>query len=403
MKRHAAWAAALVAVACSSGEEVEPGPAWQNASFLPPADGPRLVVTNSGEDTLSFVDPVSFTEIARIPVGASPVEPEAAHHVAVSPDGRSLFVGLANTVESKAQASGPHGSHGTGTADGYLLKIDARTGRQVGRIRVDRSPGDVRRQPGTQRIWQSHYDLVTIAEVLEEGGPYEATWSSVIVTDGETLERIARVPICPAGHGIGFAPDGSEAYVSCGWSDELAVIDTTDFSVRRIPVAEDAGELTLARYEPYALSVAPDGKVWVSNGHFVPHLRDNRGIRVIDPAAGRVIEELTVDTEGTPLFGDFTEDGRRFYVVEQAPDRLHAIDPATAAVVQTVELGPLGCLNAHAAVLSPDDTELWVVCEGDRTSSPGTLERFDAASLAHTGHVEVGVYPDDVAFVPEVR
>ena len=402
MRRYLVVGAACCAFACSA-EESERGPAWQSASLLPPMDGPRLVVTNSGDDTLSFVDPVSFVEIARTPVGSSPVELEAAHHVAVSEDGRSLFVGLANTVQSNAQASGPHGNHGTGAADGYLLKIDALTGRQVGRIRVERSPGDVRRQPGTSRIWQSHYDLVTIAEVLEEGGAFEETWSSVIVTDGDTMERIARVEVCPAGHGIGFAPDGSEAYVSCGWSDELAVIDTTDFSVRRIPVAEDAGELTQSRYEPYALTVAPDGKVWVSNGHFIPNLRDNRGIRVIDPAAGLVIEELSIDMEGTPLFGSFKADGSLFFVVEQAPDRLHAIDPATADIVRTLELAPLGCINAHVSLLSPDETELWVVCEGDRVANPGTLERVDAESFEHTGHVEVGIFPDDVAFVPEVR
>src|SRR5690606_27076875 len=107
--------------------------------------------------------------------------------------------------------------------------------------------------------------------------------------------------ICPAGHGIGFAPDGSEAYVSCGLSDELAIVDTTDFSVRRVPVAPDAGVLLESRYEPYALTVAPDGKVWVSNQHFVPNTatgpRDNRGIVVVDPRAGVVVEELAIDTE----------------------------------------------------------------------------------------------------------
>src|SRR5690606_9515146 len=109
MKRYLAVGA--VCLAACSAEETERGPAWQSASLLPPVEGPRLVVTNSGDDTLSFIDPLSFVEIARTPVGSSPVELEAAHHVAVSADGRSLFVGLANTVQSNAQASGPHGNH----------------------------------------------------------------------------------------------------------------------------------------------------------------------------------------------------------------------------------------------------------------------------------------------------
>jgi YVTN family beta-propeller protein len=407
--------AALLLVGCADGSgglDFALDEAFPAASFLPPASGPRLVVTNSGDDTLSFVDPVSFTEIARVPVGVFPMELEGAHHVAPTPDGRFLFVGIANTVDRGAQASGPHGSHGTGATPGYLLKIDARTGRQIQRARVDRSPGDVRMQPGGRRVWQSHYDLVTVAEVLEEEGSaaydraYEKTWSAAIVTDVDTMERIARVPICPAGHGIGFSPDGGEAYVTCGLSDELAIVDTGDFSVRRVPVAPDAGRLGEARHEPYALTVAPDGRVWVSNTHLgrnpvdPTQWIDNRRIVVVDPRAGAVVEGLVVDLEGTPYFGSFTADGSRFFVVEQAPDRLHAIDPATATIVRTAELGA-ACQNAHAAVLSPDERAIWVVCEGDRVASPGALLRFDADTLQQTGAVEVGIFPDDVVWLPE--
>ena len=42
----------------------------------------------------------------------------------------------------------------------------------------------------------------------------------------------------------------------------------------------------------------------------------------------------------------------------------------------------------------------WI--EDRRRFWEGTLERLDAATLAPTGHVEVGLFPDDVAFVPEV-
>lgn len=415
MRLHPIVAIALFACAGDvAGFSFAADEAFPAASFLPPAEGPRLVVTNSGDDTLSFVDPDAFEEIARVPVGVFPMELEGAHHVAATPDGRFLFVGLANTVQSGAQASGPHGSHGTGTTDGYLLKIDARTGRQIDRRRVDRSPGDVRLQPGGARVWQSHYDLVTVAEVLEAegdaayGAAYESTWSAAIVTDVETLERVARVPICPAGHGIGFSPDGGEAYVTCGLSDELAIVDTVDFSVRRVPVGEDAGRLGEARYEPYALTVAPDGRVWVSNTHRSRNPAnptewiDHRGIVVVDPGANALVDGLVVETEGTPFFGSFRADGSRFFVVEQAPDRLLAIDPATAAIVEAVELGD-ACLNAHAAVLSPDERAIWVVCEGDRIRGPGTLLRLDAATLEQTGVVEVGVFPDDVVWLPEAR
>ena len=392
----------LAAAACGetegAGFSFAAEEAWPQRSLLPPVQGPRLVVTNSGDDTLSFVDAGSFEEIARVPVGIFPVEVEGPHHVAVSHDGRHLFIGISNTLAEGAQAGGPHGSHGTGSADGYLLKIDALTGRQVGRVRVERSPGDVRLQPDGTRVWQSHYDLVTFAAFVGMGGRAIDARSHVVVTDAATLERVARVQICPTSHGIGFAPDGSEAYVSCSWTEELAIIDTATFEVERHFVGPDPGTWPLLRYQPYALTVAPDGKVWTSNTGPV-----ERGVRVFDPAARAEVPELALALDATPLFGDFTEAGDRFFLVTQTPDRLLAIDPSDASIVQSVELGPLGCLNAHAAVLSPDESELWVVCEGDRLAVPGTLERFDVETLGPTGHVELGLFPDDVALIPEPR
>lgn len=399
--------AALLLSACGSSDEdslrFDLDRAWPQPSLLPAVTGPRLGVTNSGEDTLSFVDAASFNELGRVPVGAFPVELEGPHHLAPTPDGRFVFVGISNTLDPGAAAGGPHGSHGLGAADGYLLKFDASTGREVARVRAERSPGDVRIEPVRGRVWQSHYDLYSFSEALQRYNAGEISWdevraastSAVIVTDGDTMERIARVPICAASHGIGFSPDGSAAWVSCAWSDAVARVDTGDFSVQVIPVGPNPSEFTTSRYAPYAVTVAPDGKVWVSNSAV-----GNRGLRVIDPNTRAEIPELALATEGLPLFGAFESDGARFYVVTQNPDRLLQIDPATAEVQQQVELSPLGCVNAHAAVLSPDEGTLWIVCEGDHLALPGTLERFETARLTPTGHLEVGLFPDDVAFLP---
>ncbi|HEY0840575.1 MAG TPA: hypothetical protein VGD74_10355, partial [Vulgatibacter sp.] len=379
---------------------------WPQPSLLPAVAGPRLAVTNSGDDTLSFVDPVSFVEIARIPVGRNPVEPEGPHHLAATPDGRTLFVGISNTVP--VNASGPHGSHGTGTADGYLLEVDALTGRQLRWLRAHRSPGDIRLEPGGERVWQSHYDLVTIAEVLDAMSKEpvldpdeEAAWfakmdSLVSVTDARTMERIAEVKICPAGHGIAFDPGRDRAFVSCGFSDQVAMIDGRTFAVTRIDVAPDPGLPPTPRYEPYAVAIAPDGAVWISNTG-----RANTGLRVIDPQRLEEDPSKRIDTEGIPLFGSFLSDGSRYFVVTQKPDRLLAIDPSSAVVEEELDLSPLGCENAHTAVVSPDESTLWIVCEGDRLVEPGTLLRLERATLAPTGHLTLGLFPDDVVYVPE--
>ncbi len=402
------WALGACAEGGEAGLVFQHGQAWPRTSLLPPSSGPRLVVTNSGDDTLSFIDLDSFVEIARIPVGRNPAEPEGPHHLAASPDGRTLFVGISNTVP--VNASGPHGSHGTGSANGYLLVLDALTGRQQSWIRVYRSPGDIRLEPGGQRIWQSHYDLVTIGEILKEmsddpamDAAGEAAYfkrmdSKVVVTDADTLERVKEFTICPAGHGIAFDPRRGAAYVSCGFSDEIAIIDTATFEVRRVPVDEDPGMPPTPRFEPYAVAVAPSGEVWISNTS-----RIHPGLRVIDPELGAEVEAKRISTEGLPLFGAFTEDGSRFFVVTQRPDWLLAVNPQTATVEAAIDLEPRGCLNAHSANLSPDGASLWLVCEGDHLVRPGSLERLDVATLSFTGHVELGLFPDDVVVLPEVR
>ena len=45
-----------------------------------------------------------------------------------------------------------------------------------------------------------------IREVLKMGDP-RLLESPLAVVDSSTLEKVAMIPICPAGHGIGVAPD----------------------------------------------------------------------------------------------------------------------------------------------------------------------------------------------------
>ena len=148
---------------------------WPAPASLPPI-GPagRIVITNNLDDTLSLLDLDSlgspdWKELARIPVGLNPVELEGPHHTAVSPDGSFYYVGISNYVPGSG--SGPHGTHGAGTADGYCLKLDSTTNRLVGSVRVDPNPGDVIVSKDGRTLYQTHFDLLKIAEVVERGCP----------------------------------------------------------------------------------------------------------------------------------------------------------------------------------------------------------------------------------------
>ena len=43
---------------------------------------------------------------------------------------------------------------------------------------------------------------------------------------------------------------------------------------------------------------------------------------------------------------------------------------------------------------------MWVVCEGNHLTEPGTLEVLDAETLEPIEHVELGLYPDDIVYLP---
>jgi DNA-binding beta-propeller fold protein YncE len=370
---------------------------WPSPPSLPPV-GPagRIIITNSLDDTLSLLDldtmgSPGWGELARIPVGLNPVELEGPHHVATSPDGAFYYVGISNYVPGAG--SGPHGTHGGGTSDGYCLKLDARTNKLVASVRVDRNPGDVILSQDGRTLYQTHFDLLRITDALRRGLPEAEMDSRLAIIDAETMTRKAMVPVCPAPHAVRLSPDERRAYVAC-YSDEVAVVDLAqpDYPVTRVKVAANAGTAVATRHEPYALTVSPTtGGVWVSSVK-------SHAVQYLDPTTLTPVPERTVFLGGPPLFGTLTSDGRILYMPYQGGDALAVIDAATGALQREIPLAPSGCFNVHQIALTPDERHGLVVCEGDHTG-PGTLHVVELAEGAVVKTVQVGIFPDSVAIL----
>lgn len=394
--------AVAAAAGCGGDEKVafDTDDPWQSQTDWPGIGSGKIMVTNSGDDTLSFLDPETLEPMYVAATGRVPAEREGPHHGAASPDGHFYFVGISNVVP--AGGSGPHGSHGTGTVDGYLLRYECETNALTGEIRVDRSPGDVRTSPDGRFVLQSHFDLVSIVEASQNGEDPRELKSTLAVTDAETMENVATIPLCPAGHGLGVSPDGETVYVSCWGSDELAIVPLGDepsdsAEVVRVPVVDGATPNPEApTYGPYAATVAPGGgEVWVSN-------LEGRSLSVYNVEAAAFDAARFISLVGAPLFPTFSAEGDRLYVPVQDQDALVTIDPATGATLSTLNFSPDQCRAPHGTLLLPGD-KLAVVCEGDHVG-PGSVVRVDLTAeggpaLEET--FEVGVYPDDLIFIPE--
>jgi DNA-binding beta-propeller fold protein YncE len=399
--------APLALGACSEGSttgplevpELEYGidPAWPAPASLPPI-GPagRVVITNSLDDTLSLLDldtmdSPGWGELARIPVGLNPVELEGPHHTAASPDGAFYYVGISNYVPGAG--SGPHGTHGAGTADGYCLKMDASTNTLVGSVRVDRNPGDVVISQDGRTLYQTHFDLLRIADVDRRDGTVEEMYSRLAIIDAETMARKQMVSVCPAPHAVRLSPDGRRAYIAC-WSDEVAIVelDQPNNPVTRVKVAANVGTPVAPRHEPYALTLSPTGGLWVSS------LR-SRAVQYLDPTTLTMDPTRTVFLSGPPMFGDVTADGRTLYMPYQGLDALAIIDTSNPnTVLEEIALSPSGCLNVHQVELTLDERHGLVVCEGDHVA-PGTFHVVDLAEKTVVKTVQVGVFPDSVVIL----
>jgi DNA-binding beta-propeller fold protein YncE len=298
--------------------------------------------------------------------------------------------------------SGPHGSHGTGTVPGSLLKVDAVTSHELAEVLVDRSPGDVILNQAGTLAFVTHYDLLRLQAQLAAGDPPEKGFSDVAIVDTDKMVRLSMIPVCPTAHGEGLSADEKTLYVSCAQSDELAILDVTDpvkpVVMNKLPVGPAPGPVGAPSYGPYALAVSPaDGSVWISDNN-------SADVRVYDAAAGKMDPSRTVPTGGISMFGAFTKDGSTFYVPHQGDDKITRVDTATLATT-TLALPPSVCFNVHALVMTPDEQSAIVVCEGDHKypplqMRPGTALTVNLAGFFVVGAAVVGVFPDGAAWLP---
>jgi DNA-binding beta-propeller fold protein YncE len=375
--------------------EFPPGANWPAAAPGPWVSRGHFAITDNRSDLISFVatDQPTPEVLANLPVGDVPVELEGPHHLAASPDGKYIYYNLSNYVPGSG--SGPHGSHGTGTVPGSLVKLDARTGEPLGEVLVDRSPGDVILSADGKTAYVSHYDLLRIME-LQPGDPPDKAFSKLAVVDTATMTRLAMPPVCVTAHGEALSPDGKTLYLTCALSDMVAVVDVSDRThpvvQKTLPVGPAPGPLGTPAYSPYAVTVAADGTAWVSNN-------TSGDVRVYDPATGQMDAQRTFFVGGVAMFSAFSADGKVLYVPHQGDDQLAAIDVGAKTLKQLPLAMNGACFNAHAFVLDPSSQTGVVVCEGDHLH-PGTVVRVTLSPFVVTGFVEVGVFPDGAAWLP---
>jgi YVTN family beta-propeller protein len=307
-----------------------------SAGKLSPAvihDLPRIYVPNLRGNSVSVIDPATYTVVDTFKVGRSP------QHVVPSWDLRTLWV--TNNAE--------------GRSDGSLTPIDPTTGKPGPAIAVD--------DPYNMYFTPDGKYAIVVAEAHER----------LDFRDPHSMALAGSVsaPQCKGINHAGFSADGRYAIFTCEFGGYLAKIDTVNRSL--------IGMLKLSKGGmPQDILAAPDGHkfyvadmladgVFIVDGDsfretgFIPTgigthgeypSRDatlmyvaNRGshkihgprhgagsVSVIDFKTDKVVKTWPIPGGGSPDMGNVSADGKTLWLSGRFDDVVYAIDTETGAM-----------------------------------------------------------------------
>lgn len=353
-------------------------------------EGGAGFVTNSYSDTVSVFALDTGEMLMTMPVGRDPVSLDGPHHIAISPSGDAVYIGLSYPVTN---LTGPHASHGASQRSGYAQKLSGADLSVLGQVRVDTNPGEIVLSEDGKRLVTSHFDL---QRALDNLGDIDAARATIAVIDPTQMlphgsPAPTRISTCVAPHGMVLnKPDGDTAYVACYGEDSIAVVDLEGSVVKdRVAVGPGAEGFGDPVYGPYSLVLSPSGdKIAVGN-------TVSKDVRFLDTGSGKMSEGEVLSTFGAPYFVAFSSDGSKLLVPTQGPDAAVVFDLTTMAEVAHRDFSGDDCILPHVATIMTDGT-FALVCEGDH-EAPGKVIWLDPVSLETQREVTVGVYPDALA------
>ncbi|MGD8866552.1 MAG: YncE family protein [Gemmatimonadales bacterium] len=283
-----------------------------------------LLVTNKSENTLSFFDPTSGEELARIETGPAP------HEVAVTPDGKLAFV--ANYASNSLTVVDVPGRAAVGTID--LGEHQRPHGLAVS---SDGSSVWVTTE-GSQHLVQVDVATRSVKRAIETG------------------QRVTHMVVLVGSLG--------KAYTANIGSGTVTAIDIRAGKVLE-HIATGAGAEGIA--------VTPgDRFVIVTN-------REAGTVSIIDPVSDQVVHEIEVG--GFPIRVEVTPDGRRALVSQATAQSLVEIELSGWSIARQLAVGqmPVGI------EIRPDGAVAYVANTQDDMLTVVDLDRFAVLSTIPGG------------------
>lgn len=260
-----------------------PAPMAPAASAATPSGPSPIFVLNSLDATISVIDPLSFTELRRLPTGKEP------HHLYLSPDERSLLV--ANAMSDT------------------LTLVDPRTGLVQRTIAGVDDPYQLRFSPDMK--W-----FVTAANRLDHVAIYR--WNAAV--GGGDFKLVKKVPAGKTPSHLFIDSRSTVVYASLQDSDQLMAIELATQAPRwTVPT----GKL------PADVYLTPDDKqllVGLTGDEFVE-------VYDVTAATAKLVKRIKTGA-GAHAFRAWG-DGRHVLVSNRVANTISRIDLQTLTVVDT--------------------------------------------------------------------
>jgi YVTN family beta-propeller protein len=241
-------------------------PAW--------AAGIAFVVNSDGA-SVSVVDMATLKEVRRIPTLREP------HHLALSPDGRSLLVG--------------------DTAGNQMMFLDPNSGEVQKRLPVT-DPYQLGFSPDAK--------FLTVNGLAR---------NQVDVYDTATMKLLKRFPVVATPSHLAYSPDSSTVFISLQDSDKLAAFDLRTMTEKWIvPIGK-----------------TPAGVLWL-NGRVLVADMGTDYLSAADPDTGKVVARIETGKGAHQLF--LSPDGKILWVNNRAGGTTVSLDSTTLKPLRTYNI-----------------------------------------------------------------
>ena len=326
----------------------------------------RVLITNQAEDLVAVIDRATNLVGRYIRAGAANVfstPPEAPHNVTADEPRGYYYVNLIGS--------------------GKVLKYRLDSNEKIDEVGGILSP--------TQVALSSTGDTAYVAQFTPGVNAVKILRTNPLQVIGEVSAANVDKP-----HGAQITPDGKELWVTGNLSDNIMVVDLSDFSTRLIQLNNQPpgqGGVLL----PYQTVMTSDNeKVYVTCQ------RGNK-VAVIDRQTYEVVK--TIEVGLNPLIPSITPDDRHVLVPNRNGNDVTVIDTQTDSVAMTIaNVGP----QPHGSAVTPDGRYAYVSCENvtalvpphhptTGSRNPGFFSIIDLSTMLVTGTFETGAFASGVA------